>query len=221
MKLSQTTNPNLGLTFPEFLVVVALLCLLVALLFPTLAKSRNANRTACSNNLRQIVLAENVWPGDASPPDALPYSTPTNDGGLRELVIQGELARYYQTFSNELVSTRVLTCPADNRSPATNFVSLTTNHLSYFLNIDAPPGGQDVIALHGDRRISLSPASSERIITLTTNTSGRWASGIHSKADEVGNLAFPDCSVRSASNRDLTEALFSPAQKVPQRLLFP
>ena len=49
----------------ELLLVVAILCLLAALLFPVFARAReNARRSSCSSNLRQIGLALNQYAQD-------------------------------------------------------------------------------------------------------------------------------------------------------------
>jgi len=56
---------------------------------------------------------------------------------------------------------------------------LTTNHLSYFLNLDASAGSEGCTltaaeastVLHGDRQIAFKPTARGPIVTITTNLS--------------------------------------------------
>lgn len=48
--------------------------------------------------------------------------------------------RHFQVLSNDLLSTKLLVCPADVRQPAPDFVSLQNGHLSYVFNVAAEAG---------------------------------------------------------------------------------
>ncbi len=60
---SQTTGiPARAFTLVELLVVIAVIALLAALSFPALMRSRTAARaTVCTSNLRQVVLATQLY----------------------------------------------------------------------------------------------------------------------------------------------------------------
>ena len=63
-----------GFTLLELLVVIAVIAILAALLFPGLGRAKaKAQRTACMNNLRQINLGVRMYADDSS--DAFPAAT--------------------------------------------------------------------------------------------------------------------------------------------------
>src|SRR2546428_10852813 len=71
-------NATKGFTLLELLVVIAVIAILAALLFPSLGRAKaKAQRTACMNNLRQINLGVRMYADDSS--DAFP--APENETG--------------------------------------------------------------------------------------------------------------------------------------------
>src|SRR5882672_893124 len=132
-------NRRSGLTAIEVLVVVVTLFLLAFLLLalPIRRASSKAPLTACGSQLKQIALAQIVWANDNEAANTFAAYRSTNYGGFRELLLPLGLAQFYRSLSNELVNPRILTCPSDTRKPTEDFESLTTNNLSYFLNMDA------------------------------------------------------------------------------------
>lgn len=64
--------PKAGFTLIELLMVIAILALLAALLFPVLAQAKEAGKsTSCFSNLRQIGTATTLYRGDAD--DRFPW----------------------------------------------------------------------------------------------------------------------------------------------------
>jgi len=62
---SYTRRSRLGFTLLELLVVISIIALLLAILFPGLRKAKeHARRVACQNNLHQGLVAGNMYAGD-------------------------------------------------------------------------------------------------------------------------------------------------------------
>jgi hypothetical protein len=224
MKQIRQANRRSGLTIIEALIVMATLCLLGLLLLPSGRGCKGkAPVTACGSQLKQMALAQVVWAGDHEFTNAFLARISTNLGGFRELLSPGTLAQFYRTLSNELVNPRILACPSDKkRKPADNFASLTTNHLSYFLNMDAKPGSENAEnVLHGDRHVAFTPAMRGQLVTVTSNLSLGWMIAKNVGHGSIGNIALADGSVLKTTDRDLAVYLLSPSRASTHRLLFP
>ena len=219
MKLTGPDNRQTGLTMIELLVVLACLGLLIGLLLPSLGgASQRTSVVRCISNLKQVALGEIIWAYDHRS-EGLITNLPAGDAGFGRLLSFGGIASYYQALSNELVSPVILACPSDSRTPAPDFRSLTTNHLSYFLNLETKSGIDTSTAINGDRHISFTPTPLGQTVTLTTNLSMQWTKKLGHNG--VGNLALVDGSVQKTTSRDLATTLLFPSNTVPHRLLFP
>ncbi len=215
MHLPHSAHSRSGITLIELLVAIASLCILVVVLLPALGTTnRKAPVTACANNLKQIALGQLLWVNDHPS-----TNYPASDARYRRLLASGDIASYYKALSNELVSPKILSCPSDSRRPVDDFRSLTTNHLSYFLNLDAIRAFDPSTALNGDRHLSFTPTRHGQTVTLNTNISMQWTKGLGHGVS--GNISFLDGSVQRTINSDLATALLSASNTVPFRLLFP
>ncbi len=144
MQSSQSKHSADGFTLIELLVVIAIIAILAALLLPALnGGKKRAQRIVCENNLRQLGLAFQMFAHDHN--SKFPMQVPASDGGSQEFAENGYLVtgnfyfgyRHFQSLGNFLATPKILICPADTRTTATNFATLQNANLSFFVGVDA------------------------------------------------------------------------------------
>jgi len=201
-----------ALTLIETLVVVAVAALLVVFVLP--AAWRKTQRIDCVNNLVQIGLAFRLWSDDHT--NQFPMSVSTNFGGTREYTATGETFQHFQVMSNEVVSLKVLVCPADKRQPAKSWATLSNSNISYFVSLDADET-QPQALLAGDRNLQIDGAAAKPgLLLLRTNSVVGWTHEMH---NGFGNVALADGSVQQFSSAKLREAVAN--SRVTNRLVIP
>src|SRR5438874_4144272 len=148
-----------GFTFPELLLVAAILALLAILALPAFANNKTrSQRLVCVNNLRQIGIAMQLWGGSRE--DQAPWRTTVAEGGTSDHPLAENAWLHFSWISNELASPKVLACPSDASSRSasewkfgsTGFLNpfYRANALSYF------------VCLHSDFEHPLSWLSGDR-----------------------------------------------------------
>jgi prepilin-type N-terminal cleavage/methylation domain-containing protein len=193
----------------ELLVVIAIITLLAALLLPALGQAKaRAWRIQCTDHLHEVSIG---FAGYANDHDGrFPMAVPSSAGGTLELARSGSLIggdfyysyRHFQAAGAELVTPRLLVCPADTRPPASSFATLNNANLSYFAGVNAEfsrPGS----ILAGDRNLTNDHAGQRTTLRLGPNDSLRWTAELH---HFKGNLAFADAHVEQRNNTALFPA---------------
>jgi prepilin-type N-terminal cleavage/methylation domain-containing protein/prepilin-type processing-associated H-X9-DG protein len=167
----QRTTPP-GFTLVELLVVIALVALVAALLFPVFARSREAaRRGACASNLRQIGLAVAQYVqdyGETHPPDK---PAP-------------EAAGWAALIQPYLKDVRVLQCPSEETPP--NPDSAGVGYTDYLYNRCALGKGLAAFA---------APAGTILCLDGIRGDSGMWDNGTSGEYHDCrGNSEVPNAT---------------------------
>jgi hypothetical protein len=211
----------------ELFACLACVALMGAVMLPVLGATRSeSSRSQCFNNLRQIGRAVRQWSGDHL--DNAPWLTLVSDGGTKPEggVKPGAAWTEYLALSNDLVSPRVLTCPADafvkvasDWSSGPNGLAnlaLRGQSVSYLLGLHAYADRPKAI-IAADFNIWMGgpegcgPTAVNNALSIRTTAGGtpppgaiQWTNGPHLLA---GHVSFVDGSVMFLDSSGLTTTL--------------
>ena len=221
---SHTRCGDRAFTRLELAVVLATLGLLAVIALPVLAGGKtHSEQASCLSNLRQIGHAFLVWANDHG--DRNPWLTPYSEGGTfgTQNLLKNRAFFQMGTISNELVTPKILVCPADRegimpRIVATDFSNNNPNGGFW------TPGLRDralsyTIGLHSFFEIPRSILSSDRNIRWSGNaacfswsgdalalnsSAATWTNSIHVG---TGNVLLNDGGVEQVSSVGLQRAV--------------
>ncbi len=113
---------------------------------------------------------------------------------------------HFLAVSNWISDLRILTCPGDNRSAATNWQSLADSNISYFINLDSTEFKPNRIGI-GDRALISSTEPTNGKLIIATNGTYQWKTNIHNGR---GTISYGDYTVHQFKSGELTSELQKP-----------
>ena len=123
-------------TLIELLIVIAIIAILAAILFPAFARAReNARRASCQSNLKQIALGLRQYTQDYDEKFPGWYIDLNNSGGYTSSNPVGPTSDqgWTEMIQPYLKSKQILQCPSE-RTPPCPETSNGTGYSDYFLN---------------------------------------------------------------------------------------
>jgi len=216
MKLTSSNAARRGLTRKEALIVIGVIALVAFIFLPALHRPHvPARRIQCLYNLKHMGEGLRLYSNDHD--DNFPWNVPPPKGA------QGlGMPDIYRVCSNEFKNPKILVCPADTaRKPARNWAELSTNHLSYFIGLDADEAKPQTI-LSGDRNLTGGVWSPNALMLLTSKDQPGWSTAIHNGA---GNIGLGDGSAQQTTTESLRKVVAAACVLLPSnqplRLLMP
>lgn len=196
-----------AMTLVEVLVVIVIIAVVAALLLPAHSGPRKARGVVCLSNQKQIALglfifaADNDW--------KFPAQVSATNGGSLEYAASGPVSSHFKALAPYLgKNPRVLICSMDKaRHIATDFVGLTNENVSYFLNLDAVTNASSILS--GDRYLeSYGQSVRAGVLVQTTNATLKWSAGFHGNPDRsFGFVSFADGHAQAIHAESLNSIL--------------
>ncbi len=198
MKIKALQTSALALI--DGVIVLAVIALLAALCLGAISRSyTRAPRIACTSQLKSTGLAHRLWSNDHG--DQFSFAS-TNPAGSLAFANSPEVFRHYLAMSNELVTPKILACPADKKRKRVDaFNKFSNANLSYFVGVSASEADPHHI-LSGDRNIMGGTLSNGFLRVLKPGDAAGWTRDLHENA---GNAGFADGSVQQFTPGTLTK----------------
>jgi hypothetical protein len=225
MKLRVETKAQAALTMIEVLVLVVGFAVLFFFVLPALFPHRSGCiRPSCVSNIREIGTAFRLWADDNNGFFPMHYVGNPNYPQLRpatswlgRTLDYADAYVYFQAMSNELSAPKLVICPADTRTIASNFPSLQWSNVSYFAGQDADSAHERMF-LCGDRNIIVnSNLASPGLVSIYPTDAVGWSRKIH---NESGCVTLADGSAQKFSSAQLQKAIGNMGTNM-NRLVFP
>ena len=212
---SKPSTTKRGFSCIDLVLIIAAAAGILLIILPRIARSRmRSARIGCTNSLKQVGLAFRIWAGDND--DKFPMQVSVTNGGAMELANEGSAHAVFMVMSNELNTPKILTCPDETNpqrvaatvfalnAPAGSIPFTATNHLSYFVGLDADETKPDSI-LSGDDNFVVGPVTpSAGLWRLNTNSLVEWSKSRHTYG---GNVGMADGSVQGFTTPAFRAAL--------------
>ena len=214
-----------GLTLVELLVVLASVAIILALLLPAFARSRDRSpQFQCINNLRQLGTAFRLWADDNNGYYPMHYVGNPNYPQLTpatswkgQLMDYADASTYFNSMSNEIGMPNLVVCTSDKRKAAANFSVLQDSNVSYFAGLDAVQTREQML-LAGDRNMIVNNILASRgRCSVNSNDTAAWSTAIHNWS---GDVILADGSAQKFSSSQLQQHLLKTGTNV-NRLVFP
>jgi hypothetical protein len=217
---ARTPDRNQAFTRKDLVVLIATVGLLAVLFmyfqaYP--ARKAKRDRMQCLSNLQQIGLAFRIFGGSG---DKFPMQTDAYSGGSIEAGATGETFRHFVVCSNELNTPKILVCPSDTRTAATDFLRLANSNLSYFVGLE---GNEEIprMLLSGDRNLTNGLPTKKGVLEVSAGHPAGWTREMHVEQGNIGLCDGSAQSIDTPSIRRLIEAHQVDGKPVPQKLQFP
>lgn len=220
-----------GYTLIEVVVIMVVVCLLVAVLFPALANRQKSQRVTCINNLKQLSLTLRMC--DAEETGNFPWDLEARYGGMMlasnvsgfDIDPKDQPLLWGQLAKDLMGDPKPLICPADRREwfrgslSDASFTNRTFGrqlNTSYGYNINAKDRDPRQVMLV-DRNLAKDPitklAEAQNFAFLIVpNASNEiakvhWTDGLH---EHQGNIALTDGSANQVTDTAMRNLLKLP-----------